>query len=109
LSWSRELQGGKTERWIGILRRECLDHLLITGPRHLAGVLREYGIRYNTHRLHRSLQQHPPLPHPLASQPLHREETAFTSLFRGRGLHQAAHLVRCDVVFAERLPEPALW
>jgi putative transposase len=30
------------ERWIGTLRRECLDHLLITGPRHLAGVLQQY-------------------------------------------------------------------
>ena len=30
------------ERWIGTLRRECLDHLLITGPRHLAVVLQEY-------------------------------------------------------------------
>jgi transposase InsO family protein len=30
------------ERWIGTLRRECLDHLLITGPRHLAVVLREH-------------------------------------------------------------------
>ena len=30
------------ERFIGTLRRECLDHLLITGPRHLAAVLREY-------------------------------------------------------------------
>jgi hypothetical protein len=32
------------ERWIGTLQRECLDHLLITGPRHLtpgaAGVRR---------------------------------------------------------------------
>jgi putative transposase len=27
---------------IGTLRRECLDHLLITGPRHLDVVLREY-------------------------------------------------------------------
>jgi putative transposase len=30
------------ERFIGTLRRECLDHLLITGPRHLDIVLREY-------------------------------------------------------------------
>ena len=30
------------ERFIGTLRRECLDQLLITGPRHLDLVLREY-------------------------------------------------------------------
>ena len=48
------------ERWIGTLRRECLDHLLITGPRHLAAVLQEYIEHYNTHRPHRSLRQQPP-------------------------------------------------
>jgi putative transposase len=48
------------ERWIGTLRRECLDHLLITGPRHLAIVLREFVEHYNTHRPHRSLDQQPP-------------------------------------------------
>jgi putative transposase len=48
------------ERWIGTLRRECLDHLLITGRRHLAAVLREFVEHYNTHRPHRSLDQHPP-------------------------------------------------
>jgi len=48
------------ERFIGTLRRECLDHLLITGPRHLAAVLREFLAHYNTHRPHRSLNQHPP-------------------------------------------------
>jgi putative transposase len=37
------------ERWIGPLRRECLDHLLITGPRHLAAVLREYTQHYVRH------------------------------------------------------------
>ena len=27
--------------WIGTLRRECLDHLLIIGTRHFAAVLQE--------------------------------------------------------------------
>ena len=44
------------ERFIGTLRRECLDHLLITGPRHLDVVLREYTQHYNAHRPHRSLR-----------------------------------------------------
>ena len=48
------------ERFIGTLRRECLDHLLITGPRHLDVVLREYVQHFNAHRPHRSLHQHPP-------------------------------------------------
>jgi putative transposase len=48
------------ERFIGTLRRECLNHLLITGPRHLAAVLQEYVQHYNAHRPHRSLRQHPP-------------------------------------------------
>jgi putative transposase len=48
------------ERFIGTLRRECLDQLLITGPRHLAAVLREYVDHFNTHRPHRSLHQQPP-------------------------------------------------
>jgi putative transposase len=66
------------ERRIGTLRRECLDHLLITGPRHLAVVLREYAVHYNTHRPHRSLQQHPPggrtpPPSEATVQPLRRD------------------------------------
>jgi transposase InsO family protein len=48
------------ERFISTLRRECLDHLLITGPRHLNAVLQEYVQHYNTHRPHRSLEQQPP-------------------------------------------------
>jgi putative transposase len=48
------------ERFIGSLRRECLDHLLIVGPRHLAAVLGEYVEHYDNHRPHRSLHQQPP-------------------------------------------------
>ena len=43
------------ERWVGTVRRECLDHLLIVGPRHLARVLDAYIDHYNTHRPHRGL------------------------------------------------------
>ena len=50
------------ERWIGTVRRECLDHLLIVGPRHLARVLAVYIEHYNTHRPHRALSLLPPLP-----------------------------------------------
>src|SRR5215207_5846626 len=35
------------ERWVGTVRRECLDHLLITGRRHLLGVLHSY-VRHTT-------------------------------------------------------------
>jgi putative transposase len=45
------------ERWIDTLRRECLNHVLIVGPRHLGLVLREYIEHYTTHR---SLHQRPP-------------------------------------------------
>jgi putative transposase len=48
------------ERFIETLRRECLDHLLITGPQHLDVVLREYVEHDNAHRPHRSLHQRPP-------------------------------------------------
>jgi putative transposase len=66
------------ERFIGTLRRECLDHLLITGPRHLTLVLQEYIEHYNTHRPHRSLHQQPPTgatppPSRAALRPLRRD------------------------------------
>jgi putative transposase len=49
------------ERWVGSVRRECLDRILIVSRSHLERVLREYVIHYNTHRPHRTLEQQPPL------------------------------------------------
>jgi len=49
------------ERWVGTVRRECLDRLLILGRRHLQHVLVTYSEHYNVHRPHRSLEQRPPL------------------------------------------------
>jgi putative transposase len=48
------------ERWIGTVRRECLDRLLIFHERQLRSVLAEYEAHYNGHRPHRSLDQRPP-------------------------------------------------
>jgi hypothetical protein len=49
---------------VGSVRRECLDHLLITGRHHLEGVLGDYVRHYNQHRPHRSLSLRAPMPRP---------------------------------------------
>jgi len=52
------------ERYVGTLRRECLDHLLIYGEQHLRRTLAEYSRHYNAHRPHQSRDQRPPLHEP---------------------------------------------
>ena len=49
------------ERWVGTVRRELLDRMLIVGCRQLRWVLAEYADHYNGHRPHRALGQAPPL------------------------------------------------
>ena len=49
------------ERWVGTVRRELLDRVLIMGRRHVEVALRSYVVHYNEHRPHRSLGQAPPL------------------------------------------------
>jgi transposase InsO family protein len=52
------------ERYAGTLRRECPDHLLIHGERHLRTVLAEFEGHYNHHRPHRGRSLHPPVHDP---------------------------------------------
>ena len=68
------------ERYVGTLRRECLDHLLIHGEQHLRRVLTEYAQHYNEHRPHQSREQRPPLHEP------------------GQPIDMAARIVRRQVV-----------
>ena len=49
------------ERWVGTVRRECLDRILIVSRRHLQRVLAVHVAHYNEHRPHRALEQRPPL------------------------------------------------
>jgi transposase InsO family protein len=48
------------ERWVGTVRRECLDWLLIASERHLRRVPRDFTDHYNAARPHRALRLQPP-------------------------------------------------
>jgi transposase InsO family protein len=48
------------ERWVGTVRRELLDRLLIIRRRTLERVLRVYLEHYNRQRPHRALNLQPP-------------------------------------------------
>ena len=55
------------ERFVRTARRECLDHILILGERHLERILGEYVRHYNKERPHRGLSLETPEPRSLPS------------------------------------------
>ena len=79
-------QNGFTERLIGSIRRECLDHLIIVSEAHLRGILQSYASYYNKIRTHRSLDKDAP-----ASRPVQRTGIISSHPILG-GLHH--HYVR---------------
>jgi transposase InsO family protein len=48
-------QNGYAERWVGTLRRELLDHIIVLGERHLLRLIRQHVAYYNEDRPHMSL------------------------------------------------------
>ncbi len=55
-------QNGCAERLIGSIRRECVDHIIVLGERHLRHVLQSYMNYYNEVRTHLSLEKDAPVP-----------------------------------------------
>jgi transposase InsO family protein len=74
-------QNGHTERLIGSIRRECLDHIVIFGEAHLRQVLKAYAAYYNNIRTHLALTKDSPV-----SRPVHRFGEVIAKPILG-GLH----------------------
>ena len=53
-------QNGHAERLIGSIRRDCLDHVVVFGERHLRHLLGSYQRYYNNARTHLSLNKDAP-------------------------------------------------
>jgi hypothetical protein len=53
-------QNGYAERFIGSLRRECLDHMIVLNERQLSRILSAYARYYNRTRTHLALQKDAP-------------------------------------------------
>jgi putative transposase len=93
------------ERFLGSVRRECLDHLLALGERHLLRVLREYAAYFNRARPHQGLGQATPEPSsgapgnragPVRAVPVLAACIMTTGVRReGRG-HISSHHRRCS-------------
>jgi transposase InsO family protein len=79
-------QNGFTERLIGSIRRECVDHFVVLGEAHLRRILRAYARYYNNIRTHRSLDKDAPV-----SRPVQRTGSIRSHAILG-GLHH--HYVR---------------
>ena len=79
-------QNGFAERLIGSIRRECLDHIIVSGEAHLRRILISYAAYYNSVRTHRSLHKDAPI-----SRPIHQTGIIRSHPILG-GLHH--HYVR---------------
>ena len=73
------------ERFLGSLRRECLDHFLILNERHLYRLVKEYRMYFNHARPHQGIEQRiPSHPRRPDAPPLQGKVSSRPAL---RGLH----------------------
>jgi transposase InsO family protein len=80
-------QNGFAERLIGSIRRECLDHIIVSGEAHLRRNLISYAAYYNSVRTLRSLHKDAPV-----SRAVQR-----TGVIRSRAILGGLHYQYCRV------------
>jgi putative transposase len=59
-------QNAYVERFIGSVRRECLDHVIVFNATGLLRLMKRYGAYYEQSRTHLSLNKDAPIPRPIA-------------------------------------------
>jgi len=77
-------QNGKAERFVGTVRRELLDRVVVLNEDHLRRLLREYVNYYNSERVHTSIGD-APVGRPVESRP--SADARVVSLPRVKGVH----------------------
>jgi transposase InsO family protein len=78
-------QNGVVERWIGSVRRELLNRVVVLNEPHLRRLLRDYLSYYHVDRTHLGLQKDTPLHRPTIAKP--DQNAKLVSLPRLGGLH----------------------
>jgi putative transposase len=65
----RALANAVCERFLGSVRRECLDHFLIFHEKQLSRLLQAYVVSFNQARPHQGIRQQIPDPSALSAPP----------------------------------------
>ncbi len=77
-------QNGVAERWVGSVRREMLNHVIVLNEQHLYRLLKDYIAYYNDERVHTTLRDSPN-GRPLETRP--SADAKVVGLPRVGGLH----------------------
>jgi transposase InsO family protein len=83
--WQSPWQNGVAERWVGSVRRELLDHVVVLGERHLRRLLVAYVAYYHHDRTHLGLGKATPTMRPAERRP--DGDAEIISRVRVGGLH----------------------
>lgn len=78
-------QNPYVERFIGSIRRDCLDHMIVLNQRHLKRILASYFEYYHNDRTHCGLEKDTPIERPVQHRPANGGKVI--ALSRVGGLH----------------------